>query len=257
MLLAQLDPSFFRDRSDSDCIRENGAFCLDWALDNLDRYVQPTLEHLGLVVASVTAGFLLAFALALLSHRRRWLVPPLLGLTGVLYTIPSLAFFFLLLPITGRGALTAIIALTAYNLQIVYRNVMAGLANVPAEAKDAGRGMGMTERQLTWRVELPLALPEIVAGLRIATVSTVALATLAVFAGGGGLGSELVAGSNITFRTGVVIAGGIAILMAICFDVLLLLAQRRLARWRTVDERRGERGTRFAAFARRARGATP
>ena len=113
------------------------------------------------------------------------------ALTGVLYTVPSIAFFVLLLPITGRGTDTAIIALTAYTLQIIYRNIVAGLANVPAEAKDSGRGMGMTQRQLLWRVELPLAVPEIIAGLRIATVSTVAIATLAVFAGAGGLGAEI------------------------------------------------------------------
>ena len=121
------------------------------------------------------------------------------GGTGILYTIPSLAFFFLLLPITGRGTDTAIIALTAYTLQIIYRNMVTGLNNVPDEAKDAGRGMGMTPNQLFWRVELPLAMPEIIAGLRIATVSTVAIATLAVFAGGGGLGGEIY--SQIDFKT--------------------------------------------------------
>ncbi len=165
--------------------------------------------------ASVGFGFLIAFAMALASHRRRWLVPPFIGATGVLYTVPSLAFFFLLLPITGRGSDTAIIALTAFTLQIIYRNIVAGLALVPGEAKDAGRGMGMTDRQLLWRVELPLAVPEIIAGVRIATVSTVAIATLAVFAGGGGLGSEIVAGSNITFRTGVVTTSILLIGMAI------------------------------------------
>jgi osmoprotectant transport system permease protein len=231
--LAQASSDFFRNRSDTDCIQDNGAFCVGWVIDNFgDRYVTPLLEHVVLVVVSVALGFVIAFAMALTSHRRHWLVPPFVGATGVLYTIPSLAFFFLLLPVTGRGRDTAIIVLTAYTLQIIYRNIVAGLANVPAEAKDAGRGMGMTDRQLLWRVELPLAVPEIVAGLRIATVSTVAIATLAVFAGGGGLGSEIVAGSNITFRTGVVVAGGLAILMAITFDVLLLLVQRRLARWR-------------------------
>ena len=121
----------------------------------------------------------------------RWLRPPLLAATGVLYTIPSIAFFFLLLPITGRGRDTAIIALSAYTLQIIYRNTIVGLANVPSSVKDAARGMGLTDRQILWRVELPLATPEIVAGLRIATVSTVALATLAVFIGGGGLGKPI------------------------------------------------------------------
>jgi osmoprotectant transport system permease protein len=251
--LAQLDESFFRDRSESDCIRDDGAFCLQWVLDNFgDRYVTPTLEHIVLVVVSVVLGFAIAFGMSLLSHRRRWLVPPFIGATGILYTIPSVAFFFLLLPITGRGTDTAIIALTAYNLQIIYRNIVAGLANVPPDAKDAGRGMGMTNRQLLWKVELPLALPEIIAGLRIATVSTVAIATLAVFAGGGGLGTQIIAGSAITFKTGIVVAGTLAITMAIVFDVMLLLLQRRLARWQGVERADSTSGGgRFGELLRR------
>lgn len=243
--LAQAGSEFFRDRSESSCIRDDGAFCVGWVIQNYERYVTPTLEHAFLVVVSVALGFAIAFGMAIASHRRRWLVPPFIGATGVLYTIPSLAFFFLLLPITGRGNNTAIIALTAFTLQIIYRNIVAGLANVPADAKDAGRGMGMTDRQLLWRVELPLALPEIVAGLRVATVSTVALASLAVFAGAGGLGTEIIAGSNITFRTGVVVAGSLMILMAIAFDLLLLAAQRRLGRWRVVGGTRGARAPRL------------
>ncbi len=133
---------------------------------------------------------MIAFALALLARRRRWAVGPIVGITGVLYTLPSLAVFFLLLPITGRGTTTALIALTAYTLQIIFRNIITGLDNVPPDARDAGRGMGLTDRQLLWRVELPLAVPDIIAGLRIATTSTVGLATLAVFAGAGGLGSR-------------------------------------------------------------------
>jgi osmoprotectant transport system permease protein len=228
-LLAQVQ---IHNRADGDtsCVADNKAFCPGWAIDNFDRYTTPLLQHLLLVVVSVSLGFAIAFAMALLSHRRRWLVPAFTGATGILYTVPSLAFFFLLLPITGRGWDTAIIALTAYTLQIIYRNIVAGLANVPVEAKEAGRGMGMTDRQLLWRVELPLALPEIVAGLRVATVSTVAIATLAVFAGAGGLGQPIYA--DLTFKTNIVIAGGLAILMAIAFDAGLLLAQRLLAPWR-------------------------
>jgi osmoprotectant transport system permease protein len=231
-LVAQISEEFFRERSDTGCVPENGTFCFDWAVDNFDRYVDPALQHVMLVVVSVALGFAIAFGLALLSHRRRWLMPPILGATGVLYTVPSIAFFFLLLPITGRGTDTAIIALTAYTLQIIYRNIVAGLANVPPDAKDSGRGMGMTERQLLWRVELPLATPEIIAGLRIATVSTVALATLAVFAGAGGLGDPIYA--DLTFKTNVALAGGLAILLAIAFDLTLVLAQRFLAPWRKV-----------------------
>jgi osmoprotectant transport system permease protein len=227
--LAQLDPSFFKDRSDPTCVQSNGLFCPDWAIDNIDRYVDPTLQHLLLVVISVGLGFAIAFTLALLSHRRRFLQPPLLVGTGILYTLPSLAFFFLLLPITGRGKDTAIIALTAYTLQIIYRNTVTGLNNVPAGVKDSARGMGLTENQMLWKVEIPLAMPEIIAGLRIATVSTVAIATLAVFAGAGGLGEPLY--QQIDFKTNVIIAGGIAILMAIAFDVLLLAFQRMRTPW--------------------------
>ncbi len=249
--IAQAGSDFFRDRSDSNCIQDNGAFCAGWVLDNFDRYVDPLLQHVVLVAASVGLGFVIAFVMALASQRQRWLVPPFIGATGVLYTIPSLAFFFLLLPITGRGTDTAIIALTAYTLQIVYRNIVTGLANVPADTRDAGRGMGMTDRQLLWRVELPLAVPEIVAGLRIATVSTVAIATLAVFAGGGGLGSEIIAGSNITFRTGVVTTSALLIGMAIAFDIVLLVAQRRLTRWQSAGApRKARRAELLHALAR-------
>jgi osmoprotectant transport system permease protein len=246
-LLAQVE---IRDRSEASCVQQDGTFCLGWAIENYDRYVTPTLEHLVLVGVSVVAGFLLAFGMALLSHRRRWLVPPFTGATGVLYTIPSLAFFFLLLPVTGRGRDTAIIALTAYTLQIIYRNIVAGLNNVPSDAKDAGRGMGMTERQLLWRVELPLSVPEIVAGVRIATVSTVAIATLAVFAGGGGLGVEIY--NSIDFKTGLLIASFLAVSMAVVFDLLLVLMQRLLTPWTTA--RAGERaagGSRFMDLFRR------
>jgi len=235
--LAQADPGaadeFTRDPGSggSGCPANDG-ICPGWAVENFDRYLEPTFEHLVLVSVSVVLGFGIAFALALLSHRRRWLVPPILGTTGVLYTIPSIAFFFLLLPVTGRGTWTAIIALTAYTLQIMYRNMIAGLNNVPEAAKESGRGMGMTERQLFWGVELPLATPEVIAGLRIATVSTVALATLAVFAGAGGLGGPIYA--DLNFKTNVLVAGGLAILMAIAFDLLLVASQKLIAPWRQV-----------------------
>jgi osmoprotectant transport system permease protein len=230
-VLAQVE---IRDRSEASCISQN-KLCPGWIVDNFDRYTDPLAQHLYLVVVSVAIGFAIAFALALIARRRRWLVGPIVGLTGVLYTLPSLALFFLLLPITGRGSTTAIIALTAYTLQIIFRNIILGLQNVPAEARDAGRGVGLTERQLLWRVELPLAIPDIIAGLRIATTSTVGLATLAVFAGAGGLGEQIISGSNITFKTGVVAAGGLAILLAFALDVILLIVQRVLTPWRRVQ----------------------
>ena len=216
------------------CQGKNEGICLDYILDNFGDYVEPTLRHLYLVGISVIAGLALALGLAVLSHRRRWLAPVFLGGTGILYTIPSIALFLILLPITGRGVVTALIALTLYNIQIIYRNTLAGLANVPGSSRDSGRGMGMTDRQLLWRVEMPLAVPEIIAGVRIATVSTVAIATLAVFVGAGGLG-EVIYTEGINrdvFKTAIAAGSFIAIAMAIGFDGLLLIAQRLIAPWR-------------------------
>jgi osmoprotectant transport system permease protein len=147
----------------------------------------------------------------------------------VLYTIPSIAFFFLLLPITGFGFWTAVIPLSAYTLQIIYRNAVAGLANVPEDAKDAGRGMGMSDGELLLKVELPLATPEIIAGLRIAIVSTVAIATLAFLAGAGGLG-QLLSEQN-SFKTNIILVGVLTIVMALVLDLIVLCAQRFLTPW--------------------------
>jgi osmoprotectant transport system permease protein len=223
-LLAQVQ---IRDRADS-CEANNG-FCPGWISDNFDRYVDPLLQHVLLTVVSVGIGFAISFALALIAYRRRWLVNPVAQVTGILYTIPSVAAFFLLLPITGRGNTTAIVALVSYVLLIIFRNVLTGLDNVPDETKDAGRGMGLTDRQLLWRVEVPLALPEIMAGLRIAATTTVGLATLAFFAGAGGLGEQIFA--DITFKSNVVVAGGLAILLAAALDALILLVQGAITPW--------------------------
>jgi len=217
-----------RKRTGDTCIAENG-FCPDWIAQNYDRYITPFVEHVLLTVVTVAIGFAIAFALALLAHRRRWMVGPITAVTGALYTVPSIAAFLLLLPLTGRGNATALIALVAYTLLIIFRNIMTGLNNVPAETKDAAAGMGLTANQLLWRVELPLALPEILAGLRIATTTTVGLATLAFFAGAGGLGQAIY--SDITFKSNVVVAGGLAVLLAAVFDLIVLGAQRALTPW--------------------------
>jgi osmoprotectant transport system permease protein len=227
-LFAQLQR---RERSGEDCVSDNGV-CPDWIADNFDRYLDPFWQHVYLTLVSVAIGFAIAFALALMAHRRRWLVPPITQVTGILYTLPSVAVFFLLLPLTGRGNTTAIIALVAYSLLILFRNFIAGFDNVPAESKDAGRGMGLTERQLLWRVELPLALPEIMAGLRIAVTTTVGLTSLVFLAGAGGLGEALFA--DINFRSNVLVAGGLAVLLAVVLDLLILGLQWALTPWMRV-----------------------
>jgi osmoprotectant transport system permease protein len=217
-----------RSAGDAGCVADNG-FCPSWIADNFGRYTDPLLQHVYLTVVSLAIGFAISFGLALVAHRQRWLVAPITQITGILYTLPSLAVFFLLLPITGRGNETAIIALVSYSLLIIFRNIMTGLDNVPAESKDAGLGMGLTDRQLLWRVEIPLALPEILAGLRIAATTTVGLATLAFFAGAGGLGEQIFA--DINFKSNVVTAGGLAVLLAAALDALILLVQRAITPW--------------------------
>lgn len=232
-ILAQIDVRE-EGQGATTCQGKNEGFCLDYVLDNIGDYLTPTLEHVVLVVLSVVFGLVVALGLAVLSHRRRWLVPVFVSGTGILYTIPSIALFLLLLPITDRGTTTAVIALTLYNLQIIYRNSVVGLNNVPGSARDAGRGMGMTDRQLLWKVEMPLAMPEIIAGVRIATVSTVAIATLAIFAGAGGLG-EVIYSEGIqrdVFKTAIVMGSAIAIALAIAFDAILLVVQKFLSPWR-------------------------
>jgi osmoprotectant transport system permease protein len=224
-LLAQLQ--IRKDPTES-CEADNG-FCPGWIADNFGEYVDPFFEHVYLTVVAVAIGFAISFTLAVIAYRRRWLINPVTQVTGILYTVPSVAAFFLLLPLTGRGNTTALIALVSYVLLIIFRNVLTGLDNVPDETKDAGRGMGLTDRQLLWRVEVPLALPEIMAGLRIAVTTTVGLATLAFFAGAGGLGGQIFA--DINFKSNVVVAGGLAVLLAAVLDGLILLAQRAITPW--------------------------
>lgn len=233
LILAQSGNDFFRDRTaeSNSCVQSNG-FCPDWIVHHLDRYVSPFWQHLFLVSISVAIGFAISFGLALLAYRRWRLVSPITQATGILYTIPSLAFFFLLLPITGRGNTTALIALTSYTLLILFRNTVDGLDGVPAEARDAGLGMGLTARQLLWRVELPLALPAIMAGLRIAATTTVGLAALATFAGAGGLGDQMA--SQKEFISNIAVGSALCIVMAVALDGILLVAQRVLTPWTRV-----------------------
>ena len=229
MTLATLAEITITHRTGQGCVQSNG-FCPSWIADNFDRYVDPFWEHVYLTLVSVGIGFAISFTLALLAHRHRWLTGPIIGFTGMLFTVPSIAAFLLLLPITHRGNLTAFVALISYTLLIIFRNITTGLRNVPPEMVDAGRGMGLTDRQILWKVELPLAVPEILAGLRIAVTTTVGLATLAFFAGAGGLGKEIYA--DINFKSNVIVAGGLAVLLAAVLDVIILTFQRLATPWR-------------------------
>jgi osmoprotectant transport system permease protein len=222
-------PDFGRGSS---CVRENGTFCWDWVNGHWGDTLRPALmQHVALTLIAVAVGFAIAFALALLAHRRGWITTPVVLVTGLLYTIPSLALFQLLVPFTGLSRTTAEIALVSYTLLILFRNTLAGLAGVPEEVRDAARGMGLTRRQLLWRVELPLALPAIVAGLRIATVTVISLATVAVFVVNEGLGAPIYAGLQQTFKTELIAAGALCVALALAADALLVLAQRALTPW--------------------------
>jgi len=212
-----------------DCVASNG-FCVDWIIKNIDRYWTPLLEHVYLTVTPVVIGFAISVALAIFAHRRRWATGPIIAVSGIFFAIPSVAAFFLLQPLSGLGYTTAIIALVSYTLLIIFRNITDGLRNVPAETRDAALGQGLTERQVLYRVEFPMAVPEIMAGLRIATSTTVGLAALAVFAGAGGLGAEILVDKR--FKSNVVVAGGLAVLLAAAFDLLILGAQRLMTPWR-------------------------
>jgi osmoprotectant transport system permease protein len=217
-----------RESGNLSCVQENG-ICPSWIASHIDNYFSPLWRHLELTLSSVALGFVIAFALALLAHRRRWLAGPIVGVTGILYTIPSLALFAILIPLTGFGFVTALIPLTTYTLLILFRNIIAGLDNVPDEARDAALGMGFTDRQLLWKVELPLALPEIFAGLRVATTTNVGLAALAFYAGAGGLGQQIL--SDIAFKSNVLTAGLLCVLLAFVLDLALLGAQRLMLPW--------------------------
>lgn len=208
---------------------------LGWVAANLDRIGQALLEHVYFTFSTIGVGLVISLGLALLIRRYPRAYGPVLGLTGTLYSIPSLALFALLVPITGlRSVLTAGIALVSYTLLILTRNIVEGLRGVPADAVEAATGMGYTSLQRLVRVELPLALPVIIAGLRIATVTTVGLATLAALIGLGGLGYLIVTiGTNrgsfglTATLTGIVLAVGLAVLA----DLLLLAIQRALTPW--------------------------
>jgi osmoprotectant transport system permease protein len=231
-------PNFGGGGSSFSCERANKLFCPDWVSRNWDNVLWPALrQHVELTLIAIAFGFVISTALALVAYRRRWFERPVLIVTSILYTIPSLALFELLEPIPGFGLsrTTAEVALVSYTLLIMFRNTLTGLREVPPEVRDAAAGMGMGPRQSLLRVELPLAFPAIIAGLRIATVTVISLATVAALIDNEGLGAPILnAISNEVFKTELIVAGGMAILLAIAADGLLVLVQRALTPWTRV-----------------------
>lgn len=229
-VLAQLGDDFFSDREGAAerCPGNNG-LCLGWIADNFGDYVDPFWEHVLLSIVPLAIGFAIAVSLALLAHRYQLLAPFFLAIVGALFTIPSIAFYLILLNITGRGFATAVVVLTAYTQVLIYRNVMTGLQEVPDETIDVAQGMGLTRRQILFRVELPMALPTIFAGLRIAASSTVGIAGFAFFAGAGGLGGEIFA--DPAFKGNVITASVLMIALAAVLELAVLGVQRAFTPW--------------------------
>ncbi|HEX6207977.1 MAG TPA: ABC transporter permease [Actinomycetota bacterium] len=211
----------------------------DWVGRNGDLIVDQAVQHLWLTFLAVVIGLAISFPLAVLAYRRRRLYPPIAWLTGTLYTIPSLALFAFLTPFTGLSTLTAEIGLVSYTLLILIRNIVTGLRAVPPEVREAALGMGYTDRQLLWRIELPLALPAVVAGLRIATVTTIGLVTVTALIGQGGLGALMLGGFRRLYpELAVVLGVGLSVALAVAVDLLLFAGQRWITPW---SRRAGDR----------------
>jgi osmoprotectant transport system permease protein len=223
-----------------DCLSANDWICAEYVRTRGQELTDATVEHVWITVASVLLALLVAFPLALAARRWQRAYGPVLGLTTVLYTVPSLAMYALLLPLFGVGAAVVVTGLVLYSLTVLVRNILAGLESVPEEAREAARGMGYGPYRLLFGVELPLALPALMAGVRIATVSAVALTTVGAIVGFGGLGNLIYDGMDSFFRAQVLTASVICVLLAVLADVLLLGLQRLLTPW----ARTGGRGRR-------------
>lgn len=203
----------------------------DWIWDQGEEILVRLGEHLQLTIIAVVVGFLIAFPVALIAYRHRGWYSPITWIAGFLYTIPSLALFAFLVPFTGLSVLTAEIGLVSYTLLILIRNIVGGLDGVPDDAREAARGMGYSDRQLLWKVELPLAIPVIFAGLRIATVTTIGLVTVTALIGQGGFGYFILQGLSRLFTTATILGAVLSIALAVLADRALISLERRLTPW--------------------------
>ncbi len=220
------------------CLVRNEWICPEYVRSRQDEILSAIGEHVWITVASMVVGVIVAFGFALAARRWRRIENPILGTSTVLYTIPSLALFSLLLPVmvsigvAGLSSTTVIVGLVLYSLTILVRGMLTGLDGVPAEVRDAAIGMGYGGGRLLWRVELPLALPTIFASLRVAAVSTVALTTVGVVVGHGGLGNLIFQGLRSNFKPEVLTASVLCVVLALVADFVLLGLQRMATPWR-------------------------
>jgi osmoprotectant transport system permease protein len=203
----------------------------DWTFNHIPDIGQRVVEHLELTGIAIVLGFLLAFILSLGIRQLPVLYAPVTWVAGVLYTIPSLALFALLIPFTGLSIVTAEIGLVGYTLLILVRNIVGGLRSVPPDVREAAIGMGYSQWQLLWRIELPLAMVVIIAGVRVALVTTIGLVTVTGVIGQGGLGFLILQGIQQFFATPLVIGAVLSMVLAILLDGLLVLIQRQVTPW--------------------------
>jgi osmoprotectant transport system permease protein len=211
----------------------------DWVRDHTDEFVELFWEHVNLTVTSVTIGFVIALVLALVARRWRWTYEPTAGVCAVLYAIPSLALFSVLIsiPAFGLGYRSSVVALVSYTLLILLRNIVAGFDGVPPEVREAADGMGYEGWRRVLRVDLPLATPTVVAGLRIATVTTVGLVTVTALIGEGGFGDLINDGLGRDFPTPIVVGTVLSVALAVAFDVLFVVTERLLTPWARIRGR--------------------
>jgi osmoprotectant transport system permease protein len=218
----------------SSCVRGDSLFCWDWVRDHWGDTLQPSLvDHVELTLIAVSLGFVIAFALAVAAHRMRRLDQPIGIAAALIYTIPSLAIFQILVPFFGLTTTTIEIPLVGYSLVILYPNILAGLRAAPPDVLEAALGMGLRRRDVFLRVELPLAVPAIVGGLRIAVVSTVSIATIAAFLGEQGLGYPIFQALKqpTPFKTEIYTAGVLVVGLALAVDLVLVAVRRLLVPW--------------------------
>jgi osmoprotectant transport system permease protein len=202
-----------------------------WIADHGDLILQKLVQHIQLTVIAVVIGALISIPLGIFAYRHRAFYGPIAGATGLLYTIPSLALFAFLTPYTGLSVTTAEVGLVSYTLLIIIRNVVVGLQGVAPDAREAARGMGYTDSQLLWRVEVPLALPVIIAGIRLATVTTIGLVTVTALITLGGLGALIRMGFLVLDSTPMLVGAALSMALAVTVDALLVRIERAVTPW--------------------------
>jgi osmoprotectant transport system permease protein len=203
----------------------------DWTFNHLPDIGHRVVEHLILTFIAVGVGFVIAFVLSLGIRQLPLLYSPVTWAAGVLYSIPSLALFALLIPFTGLSITTAEIGLVSYTLLILVRNIVSGIRSVPPDVRESAIGMGYSDWQLLWKIELPLASSVIIAGVRVALVTTIGLVTVTAVIGQGGLGALIVQGIQQFFATPLVIGAVLSITLAVVLDSLLVALQHGVTPW--------------------------